>query len=96
MLFWNQALCSLVSALLCETKDAQVAGGVLNSGCCGTFTGLGAVCSFSFAFLGFWEPSAKGNTILPAAKFAALLQLIQSFETGMDQCFLEIRFNRIK
>lgn len=74
MLFYDLALCSLVFTLCCETKDGQVAPGVLNSWCqqwhiWQTWDSL----LFSFACVVFWEPFAKGNTILRPAKFAKLL-----------------------
>lgn len=74
MLFYDLALCSLVFAP-CETKDAQVAMGVLNSWCqrWHIYQAQGS-CFFSFAFIVLGEPFAKGNTTLQAAKFANLLQ----------------------
>lgn len=70
VLIWDQALYSLVFALLCGTKDARVAEGVLNSGCCGTFTGLGVVCFFLLLFLGF-------GSLLPREMLSCLLLSLQ-------------------
>lgn len=74
MLFHDLPLCSLVFALCCDTKAGQVALGVFKSWCQQrhVWQDWGSLL-FSFAFIVSWEPFAKGNITLRAAKFADLV-----------------------